>query len=149
MTSSEFIERVSGGAHFEVNFIKRIVKLNRKIVLGGKADELSFDDLKLKSVDDFLETVTDLYEEYKYSVPSERSESRSRGYFSALREDELSDEDMMFGKPREVCMCRLELEIISQIFLGFKWDEKKMGKWFWQGNNGVVLLRDWFENKNN
>ena len=43
---------------------------------------------------EFFANVEELYRRYKHSIPSERSESRSRRYFTALPERELDDEDM-------------------------------------------------------
>ena len=39
-----------------------------------------------------MSKIEQLYQEYKHSVPSERSESHLRYYFKALPEKELSDE---------------------------------------------------------
>lgn len=89
-----------------------------------------------------------LYRNYKHSVPSERSESKRKRYFNALKEKDLSDSDMLYGEPREVARFKLEAYVLFCIALGiFVWDEEMMGKWFWQSecDKDLVILREWVE----
>jgi hypothetical protein len=60
--------------------------------------------------------------------------------FYALPESELSDEDMLYGVPREQAERELE-----QALQGFRMLEDS--GWFWQSENDpdLVVLRSWVE----
>lgn len=136
---------VLDGARFSVNFQTRSLKLNGEyIVKDGKTDFKSHNYVP----ENFLYHVEDFYNGYKHSIPSERSESRRKNYFKALPENELSDEDMMYGQYREFQRAQLETYILCCLLKGAKWDES-WGKWFWQSPNDkdLILLREWFEPK--
>ncbi len=79
------------------------------------------------------------YAAYKYSVPSEKTMKRT-GRFYALPESELSDDDMLYGVPREQAGRELE-----EALQGFTMPEGS--GWFWQSDNDpdLVVLRSWTE----
>ena len=84
----EAIQAVEEGAKFKVDFQSRSLKLDGKFIIqNGKYEG----DLGVSgcSEDDFFTNVEELYHCYKYSVPSERSESKSYQYFMALPERKL------------------------------------------------------------
>ena len=65
-----------------------------------------------------------------------------------MRENDLSDTDMLYGELREVARFKLEAYVLFCIVLGvFVWDEERMGKWFWQSeeDKDLVILRQWVE----
>lgn len=65
-----------------------------------------------------------------------------------MRENDLSDTDMLYGELREVARFELEAYVLFCIALGvFVWDEERMGKWFWQSeeDKDLVILRQWVE----
>ena len=65
-----------------------------------------------------------------------------------MRENDLSDTDMLYGELREVARFKLEAYVLFCIALGvFVWDEERMGKWFWQSkeDKDLVILRQWVE----
>lgn len=135
---------VMDGAKFSVDLKTRTLKVGGEVLVeNGKTD------IPIGGVVDtpemFLYNVEDNYRLYKHSVPSERSESKRKRYFIALPERELSDEDMLYGMPRDVAQAQLELYILCQLLLGMQWQEG-WGKWFWQSPNDkdLVLLREWF-----
>lgn len=133
------------GAKFTINFQKRTLKVNDKYVIcKNKTIEL----LSVRETDDFLIQLDSIYHHYKYSLPSERSESRSKNYFKALPEEELTDHQMWCGMNREMARFLIEMLCLSQILNGWQWDEEKMGKWFYQSkkDKDLVLLRQWFDN---
>lgn len=146
----ESIQTVEGGANFKIDFLARSLKLRGKyIILNGKYEgELG---ISLCSEDEFLANVEELYLSYKYSIPSQRSESKSRLYFKALHEKELSDEDMLYGQHRDKAQIELELYILCQILGGLKWNPATMGNWFWQSkiDKDLVILRNWIESIGN
>ena len=90
-----------------------------------------------------------LYQNYKYSLPSERSDSKRKKYFKALPIEEIPDDKLFIAERRESAQARLEGFILCAIITGqFKWDEEIMGKWFYQSENDpdLVILRSWIEN---
>ena len=142
----EAVQAVEQGARFSVDFRFRSLKLNGKYVIkDGQYDgELG---ISACPGEEFFAEVEELYRRYKHSVPSERSESRSRRYFKALSERELSDEDMLYGWRRDTAQLMLELYFLCQILNGFTWNSETMGHWFWQSKNDkdLVILREWVE----
>ena len=146
----EAVQTVADGAKFKVDFRSRSLKLNgRFIIQDGKYEG----DLGVSACneDEFFTKVEELYQRYKHSIPSERSESQSRLYFAALPEKSLDDEDMLFGERREKTQIELELYVLCQILGGFKWNPEKMGTWFWKSNmdKDLVILRQWVEPDSN
>lgn len=140
------IRAIEDGAKFRVDFPTRSLKLNGKYLIqdGRYEGELG---VPLCSVDEFLANVEKLYHRYKHSVPSERSESKSRRYFMALPEARLEDDAMLYGERRDKAQIELELYVLGQILGGFQWDPDTMGRWFWQSktDNDLVILRQWVE----
>lgn len=146
----EAIQAVENGASFKIDFQTRSFKLNGKYVIkeGKYEGELGVLCCNEK---EFLANIEELYRTYKHSVPSERSEGKSRLYFMALPEKNLCDDDMLYGERRDKAQIELELYVLCQILGGFKWNPEKMGRWFWQSSadKDLVILRNWIEPNNN
>lgn len=146
----ESVQAVKDGAKFRVDLIGKNLTIDgKKIITAGEYEgDLG---MSLATIEDFLYTVERLYHYYKHSVPSERSESKSRQYFRALPEREITDNDMLYGKRRDPAQIELELYILCQVLLGLEWDETLMGKWFWQSKEekDLVILRQWIQQGNN
>jgi len=147
-----FITGVENGEKFSVNFEERNMRLgNKYLIKNGVYDAstpLTFSTDQSDDVEMLLRMIGILYSKYKYSTPSERSESKKRKYFKALSAEELSDEQLVCGAEREVAQARLEGFILCAILSGaFKWDENKMGKWFYQSKSDpdLVILRSWVD----
>lgn len=144
------IQAVEDGASFKIDFQTRSFKLNGKYVIreGKYEGELGVPCCNEK---EFLANVEELYRTYKHSVPSERSEGKSRLYFMALFEKNLCDDDMLYGERRDKAQIELELYILCRILCGFKWNAETMGNWFWQSkvDKDLVILRDWIESIGN
>lgn len=149
MIYEEIIKAVENGAKFTVNFQKRTCKVNGKVVVNDMQYE-GFLGKYPSTEDEIISKIEQLYQEYKHSVPSERSESHRRYYFKALPEKELSDEDMMYGEQREVARCRLELYVLFCIILSRLTWNPSWGTWFWRSENDkdLIILKDWIEPKN-
>ena len=150
----ELIERVSNGETFHIDFEKRTMKIGKqKIIDGGKYDEeRTLYTKELLEMSDVLSILEDLYDNYRYSLPSERSENKRRRYFKALSIDEIPDELLMAAERREVAQARIEGFVLCMVLEGqFIWDEEELGKWFYQSarNSDLIILRSWIENKNN
>ena len=147
----ELIERVSEGESFHINFEKRNMKVGNDYLI----KECEFDESKELisghyDIRTILNMIEELYELYKYSLPSERSDSKRRKYFKALSVDELTDEQLIVGQPREIAQFAIEAFILCTILSGdFVWDEEIMGKWFYQhpSDPDLIILKSWIEGK--
>lgn len=147
----ELIKRVENGESFYINFKNQSLKIGKKFVItDGFYDDsktlYTNDELDMSDVLSYIEM---LYKNYKYSLPSERSDRKHRQYFKALSVDKLTDKQMAIGERREVARAKLEGFILCMIVDGFfVWDEKEMGKWFYQSKTDpdLVILRSWIEN---
>ena len=149
----ELVKRVKDGESFYINFKRKALKIGKKFII---ADGVYDDNRELYitselKMPDVLANIELLYDNYKHSLPSERSSNKRIAYFKALPVDDLTDAQMATGERREVARARLEGFILCMILNGsFKWDEETMGKWFWQSKNDpdLVILKNWIENKN-
>ena len=147
----ELIKRVQEGESFYINFKNQALKIGKEFVIadGFYDDERTlYTDCEME-MSDVLSFIETLYESYKYSLPSERSDSKRRQYFKALPADKLTDKQMATGERREVARARLEGFLLCMIVDGFfVWDEDELGKWFYQSTRDpdLVILRNWIEN---
>ena len=150
----ELVQRVSDGETFRIDFEKRTMKIGKNFLIkNGEYDTsrclFHEDDEAFLPMDLILGSINVLYVGYKYSLPSERSDKKRRAYFKALSMDEIPDCRLMTAERREVAQAKLEGFILCMMLENrFVWDEKVMGKWFWQskGHNDLVILRKWIEN---
>ena len=148
----ELLERVCGGESFHINFEKRNMKVgNDYLIKDGEFDEskeLIADSCDMKTI---LNKIEELYKEYRYSLPSERSDNKRRKYFKSLPMEEMTDEQLMTAERREFSQAVLEGFVLCMIVSGqLVWDEEIMnGKWFWQSDiePDLVVLRSWVEGK--
>lgn len=150
----ELVQRVSDGETFHIDFEKRTMKIGKqKIIDNGEYDESrTLCTNTLLEMSDVLSWLETLYERYRYSLPSERSENKRRKYFKALPIEEIPDELLLTAERREIAQARIEGFVLCMVLEGqFIWDEEELGKWFYQSVNNpdLVILRSWIENKNN
>jgi hypothetical protein len=153
----ELIERVSEGETFHIDFEKRNMKVGKEyLIKDGEFDEsrkslYCSDFHELQNLYGVLDNIEQLYQRYKYSLPSERSDNKHKRYFKALPMEEITDEQLMVAERREVACAQLEGFVLCMIVSGqLVWDEEVMeGKWFYQSkiDSDLVLLRSWIENK--
>lgn len=140
------VDAVTNGEKFKVNLEKRNLKIgNEYLIKDGKYDGVLYNGVGFS-----ISTFEDLYQVYKHSRPSERSENKQRKYFKALKLNELEEDDMLYGDDRELAQLSLELYLLCWILSGtFVWYEESMGKWFWQSKNDkdLVILRSWIDGK--
>lgn len=108
----ETLRAVENGAGFKVDFRRRNLKIDGRYVIenGRYEGELG---VPPSSEDEFFSNVEELYCRYKHSVPSERSEGKSRRYFRAMPEKDLDDDDMLYGERRDKAQVALELYLLS------------------------------------
>ena len=147
----ELMQRVDSGETFQINFEKKNMKVGKQFLIkNGEYDgerQLGF----RWNENEIFPIIEELYFNYKYSLPSERSDGKRKKYFKALSIEEMTDRQLMTAVRREGAQARLEGFILCAILNGkFKWTED-LGKWFYQSKNDpdLVILRSWIENKNN
>ena len=150
----ELVQRVNEGETFYVDFETRTMKVGKNFLIkNGEYDttrELYSEYFSIPNLPAVLQMIRQLYELYKYSLPSERSENKRRKYFKALPIDELTDEQLIFAEKRECSQAALEGFVLCMILLGaLYWDNTIMGKWFWQSrdDSDLVILKNWIEGK--
>lgn len=140
------LEQVENGERFHINFEQRTMKVGQdKMIDGGEYDT---SQVLYDGPDALLDKIRELYITYKYSLPSERSDSKRRKYFKALPIEELTDEQLIYGARREVAQYMLEAFILCAIINGdFVWNEETYGKWFYQDTleSDLVILKSWIE----
>lgn len=92
---------------------------------------------KTQSSQTSIEELEAAYAIYKHSIPSERTMGRTPRFY-ALPEGELSNDDMLYGLPREQAERELEAALAS-------FDYPADAGWFWQSENDpdLVVLRSW------
>lgn len=152
----ELIERVDNGETFSIDFENRTMRVGKEyLIKNGEYYEtkelfpkLYGEPYNLRVV---LLQIGELYNSYKYSLPSERSDGKRKKYFKALSVDELTDEQLMCAGKRETAQAALEGFVLCSIIAGhLVWDDGVMeGKWFWQSKNDpdLVILKSWIEGK--
>ena len=103
----------------------RSLNFSQKTQKAQKSDATSIEELEAA------------YAVYKHSIPSERTMGRVPRFY-ALPESELSNDDMLYGVPREQAERELE-----KVLAGFTMPEG--AGWFWQSENDkdLVVLRSW------
>lgn len=151
MNIQELYKKVSQGDPFYVNLKERTVRVGKKLYRPEDIEEFTdFGALSDMSEKDMLDVILSEYETYKHSVPSERSDSHRKSYFKALPYEELSDDDILYGAPREFSRFVLEVSFLRVVLSGkLKWHDE-WGTWFWQSpdDKDFVILREWVEPKN-
>ena len=136
----EIINSVSSGSVFNVDLKKKALQLDKNNV------PLDNINVNISSSEDMLSTIHKLFERYKYSVPSERSEGKRRRYFKALKLSEIEYDDFMFGEGRDTAQIKLELYVLlSSIYHKDFWEEIFKEQFFYQSDKDkdLIILKDW------
>ena len=145
----ELLSRVEQGEKFNINFEQRNMKVGKDwLIKKGECETGRI--LYGRNPVAIKEEIEQLYKDFKYSCPSERSDSKRKGYFKALSVDELTDEQMVYGMNRELAQCKLEGFILCAILMGhLKWEFITEEKWFWvsQRDKDLVILKQWIEGR--
>ena len=136
----EIINSVSSGSVFNVDLKKKVLQLDKNNI------PLDNINVNISSSEDMLLTIHKLFERYKYSVPSERSEGKRRRYFKALKLSEIDYDDFMFGEGRDTAQIKLELYVLlSSIYHKDFWEEIFKEHFFYQSDKDrdLIILKDW------
>lgn len=148
----KLVRRVTDGESFNINLEKRTARVGKEyLVKDGKIKDGMTNGFVKHDMKFVLETIEKLYQEYKYSLPSERHDKKRKHYFKALPIDEIPDEYLFDPITRESAQARLEGFILCMILNGsFVWDEEQMGTWFWESktDHNLVILRSWIDGGN-
>lgn len=148
---NELIYEVSNGKSFYADFEKRNLKVDGNYLVKDNVPydstvnllDISEED---SNIDNIIKTIEILYKRYKYSIPTERSDSKRRKYFKALPIDEIPDEYLMVAEDRDLMQAYLEGFILCMLIADkLAWHDE-WGNFFWQSNNDedLVLLKKWF-----
>lgn len=146
---NKIINQVRSGAKFRVDFKKR------KLYVNGKSIQLNKEDLgisKYDNLDDWLDRLEELYDDYKYSRPTANSiNKQGKSKFKALTVEELvallgHNALTMIEISRDEAQAALEIFILFSLINGsFKPSELFSKDWFFQGSDkSLVLVNDWF-----
>lgn len=145
----ELLSRVEQGEKFQINFEKRNMKVGKDwLIKNGECEAGRIIYGKNPIV--IKEEIELLYKDFKYSCPSERSDSKRKGYFKTLSVDELTDEQMIYGENRELMQARLEGFVLCAILMNhLKWEDLTDEKWFWQSKTepDLIILKQWIEGR--
>lgn len=145
----ELLSRVEQGEKFKINFEQRSMKVGKDWLIKKGECETGRILYGLRPIL-ISELIENLYKSYKYSCPSERSDSKRKGYFKALSVDELTDEQMIYSESRELMQAQLEGFVLCAILMNhLKWDDLTEEKWFWQSKNDkdLIILKQWIEGR--
>lgn len=143
----KLMEGVNKGKRFYINFETRKMKVGGNMLINegvwNNEFELGVEKVPLEVC---LQNIEKLYNEYKYSLPSKRSERKRKKYFKALSFEEIPGEYLIKGSLREKCQAALEGYVLCSVLNGnLYWDESVMGKWFWKSKEypELILLKTW------
>ena len=147
MTYQEIIEKVGQGARFSVDFKTRSLRINGKEVDIQDSEGVE----KFTDLDEWLDKVEDLYDDYKYSRPTKSSMNKERKTkFKALGVSELVKEcghgALSNPQSRDEAQAALEVFILFSLINGSFNPEDLFAKdWFYQGTDKTLIIRkDWF-----
>lgn len=138
----EILEKVANGYRFNINLQERTINIDKRKYDLNKISRKNY-GIGFLDMPEVLDELERLYKEYKYSLPTERSERKKR-YFYAVPVEELTVQQMCTGIPREFAQAKLELWLLFNIMNGnFQWTED-MGKWYWHGTDkDLIILKGW------
>lgn len=142
MTTQEIIGKVRKGSTLTADL------RHGRFVLDGKTHDASEIVQTREDAANPVTRLEELYAIYKHSVPSERSDRRRTKNFKAIPEHRLSQNDILFGTPREEALAELELHLLASVASGaITWESLGGGAWFWQSGTDpdLILLRSWVE----
>ncbi len=129
MTVNEIIKRIEDGEPFRIDLEKKQVKLNG-----------SFVSVEFEKPINAEKELTELFRNYKTSVPSARADSK---YFYAFDETKLTTKQLAENESRYIARAKLELFTLGLI-INKAWEFGN--KWYWQSSvePKLTLFKKWF-----
>lgn len=142
---SELLNHAQEGGKYKIDLKNKSLKIgNKNYIKNGEVlieDELFDSDLLMKLQDPWNKT-SELYNQYKHSIPT--SHYKDNSYFKALKYEELSSEELAYGLYRNYAQAALEGFILLASIKGLlKWQNDK--HWFWQDENDkdFIILKEY------
>lgn len=112
-----------------------------EVKLRGKPIEIEFTECV--SLTDELKRIEELYREYKYSIPTKKSQSKRKHYFKALPIEEIPDMMLLISKQRDEAeweLIKAVLNLKHSCIAKEQWDYG----WFYKGTDpDFIILKDW------
>lgn len=143
------MDAIANGIPVTINLRERTMRIGNKVVLNeNNIIGVDLGDTMPKNIYYVLERIEEYYRIYRHSVPGKRETSRP--WFTALKYDQLTDEDRLVAVDRAEARFELEFAVLVSIMTKrLYWDESLMSDshWFWKSKkaNGLVILRSWIE----
>ena len=137
-TLKTIIAALNSGRHIDTDLNGHSIKM--------KGFALDADSLCPIPQDECITLIESLYDIFRHSVPAEKDRGK-RLPFKALKEEDLSAEDLLCRPPRSHAATILESAIILAAVSGsIAFDTLAPRRWFWQSSKQpeLVLLRRWF-----
>lgn len=138
--------KVEAGADFKVDFIRRRVEVDGEVLIDDGKYEGLLGVPRLSSQEFVMTEVLDLYNIYKYSTPTERSERKKHPYFYALSADELSKtHSAYFGERRDTAQFNLEFMFLGYVLTGqLTWQPEWTG-YYWRPSkeSTMRIQKEW------
>lgn len=142
---SELLNHAQEGGKYKIDLKNKSLKIgNKNYIKNGEVlieDELFDSDLLMKLQDPWNKA-SELYNQYKHSIPT--SHYKDNSYFKALKYEELSSEELAYGLYRNYAQAALEGFILLASIKGLlKWQNDK--HWFWQDENDkdFIILKEY------
>lgn len=142
---SELLNHAQEGGKYKIDLKNKSLKIgNKNYIKNGEVlieDELFDSDLLMKLQDPWNKA-SELYNQYKHSIPT--SHYKDNSYFKALKYEELSSEELAYGLYRNYAQAVLEGFILLASMKGLlKWQNDK--HWFWQDENDkdFIILKEY------
>jgi len=140
---------ISQGKSFRIDLKERNLTVDGLPLITDGIPAIAL-DTEEKPIVEILEHIEDLYARYKRSIPSKNDTNYPSKYFLALREELLSNEDMMYGEQRSIARFKLEFYVLQEIIKGtLRWDKTVFGEkaWFWQSlkDKSLIICKGWIE----
>ena len=140
MLYEKLLQKVEEGKSYYVDLKKKSLRIGHKYYI--KDGEVLVDEDLIESCEEPWNMVSELYKNYKESVPSQRDKGSK--YFKALTSEELNDGQMAFNEKRYLAQARLEGFILLASMKGvLQWENDE--HWFWHDQNDkeLVVLKEW------
>lgn len=130
MKIETIISRIEHGKPFRVSFENRTLTLNGELIK----------NIEFELPENVEQRLLELFENYKYSVPSPKADSK---YFFAFDESHLSTKQLVENESRYIARARLEIYVLGLI-INNKWDFGN--QWYWQSkaDSKLTLFKKWF-----
>lgn len=132
--------KVEAGADFKVDFIRRRVEVDGEVLIDNGKYEGELGVPMCAKFSDVLYDICDLYELYKRSTPTERSERKKHTYFYALTSDEIIKEyGWLLGCNRDIVQFHLEFMFLGYVLTGqLTWQPEWTG-YYWRPSKESTL----------